>query len=390
MAGWRSSVARSATSSRRCGGRSRKRGPIGAGELSDGGHRAKGSLVGLERRQARPRMAVLGRRGHDCDAARLRAHLRSARARLPRCGPCRADAVPPRRRSAALLRHVDPGARASPASAACATISASSVADAKRPHSRTGRGGRPAAGHASRAGRDRSISIPRRAMPRRIEAQALALALRSDRLGADAHRATVRFPLPDRDLHAGREARVRLLLPAIPARRQHRRARSTSRPTGRPDGSSSIRSTRRRARARRRSPPALPRSSRWLAEWLGLTDIVTPAPLGDSLAALTRALPAAQSSLSCRVHGAPDLAQHRLWLRLRLNEIGPLLSLAGFGFFAWAFIALADEVREGETARFDRALLLALRDPHDLADPLGPTGSRRRRAILPGSAATRS
>jgi undecaprenyl-diphosphatase len=62
----------------------------------------------------------------------------------------------------------------------------------------------------------------------------------------------------------------------------------------------------------------------------------------------------------------------RLWLRLRLDEIGPLLSLAGFGFFAWAFIAIADEVGEGETQTFDSALLLALRNPQNLADPLGP------------------
>src|SRR3712207_2827385 len=44
----------------------------------------------------------------------------------------------------------------------------------------------------------------------------------------------------------------------------------------------------------------------------------------------------------------------RLWLRLRLNEIGPLISFAGCGFFAWAFLALADEVREGETHALDR------------------------------------
>ncbi|QFU14903.1 phosphatase PAP2 family protein [Microvirga thermotolerans] len=62
----------------------------------------------------------------------------------------------------------------------------------------------------------------------------------------------------------------------------------------------------------------------------------------------------------------------RLWLRLRLNEIGPLVSLAGCGFFAWAFIALAGEVFEGETHAFDTAILLALRSPQNLADPLGP------------------
>lgn len=63
----------------------------------------------------------------------------------------------------------------------------------------------------------------------------------------------------------------------------------------------------------------------------------------------------------------------RIWLRLRLNEIGPLLSLASFGFFAWAFIEIADEVREGETHAFDTALLLALRDPQNPANPLGPS-----------------
>ncbi|QRM29497.1 phosphatase PAP2 family protein [Microvirga sp. VF16] len=63
----------------------------------------------------------------------------------------------------------------------------------------------------------------------------------------------------------------------------------------------------------------------------------------------------------------------RLWLRLRLNEIGPLLSLSACGFFAWAFISLADEVREGETHAIDSQLLLALRDPQNPANPLGPS-----------------
>jgi Membrane-associated phospholipid phosphatase len=62
----------------------------------------------------------------------------------------------------------------------------------------------------------------------------------------------------------------------------------------------------------------------------------------------------------------------RLWLRLRLNEIGPLLSLAGCGLFAWIFIVLAGEVFEGETHAIDSAILLALRNPDNLADPIGP------------------
>lgn len=40
--------------------------------------------------------------------------------------------------------------------------------------------------------------------------------------------------------------------------------------------------------------------------------------------------------------------------------------------FIWAFISIADEVMEGETATFDEWLLLSLRNPVDKTDPLGP------------------
>jgi undecaprenyl-diphosphatase len=63
----------------------------------------------------------------------------------------------------------------------------------------------------------------------------------------------------------------------------------------------------------------------------------------------------------------------RIALRFRLNEFGPLVSLGALSLFAWAFLAIAGEVFEGETAGFDRAILLALRSPNDLADPLGPS-----------------
>jgi undecaprenyl-diphosphatase len=39
---------------------------------------------------------------------------------------------------------------------------------------------------------------------------------------------------------------------------------------------------------------------------------------------------------------------------------------------SWAFIELADEVNAGTTEQFDRAVLLALRNPADQADPIGP------------------
>lgn len=53
-------------------------------------------------------------------------------------------------------------------------------------------------------------------------------------------------------------------------------------------------------------------------------------------------------------------------------EIGPVSALLVAAVGLFAFFNLADEVREGETHRFDEAILLALRNPLDLADPVGP------------------
>lgn len=57
---------------------------------------------------------------------------------------------------------------------------------------------------------------------------------------------------------------------------------------------------------------------------------------------------------------------------LKRIESRVLLILLGAATALWAFLALADEVSEGETNAFDRQLLLALRNPADLNDPLGP------------------
>ena len=57
------------------------RGPIAASEHR--GRQGQGRLVGLERREARLRVAVLGRPHHHPFAPRLRAALRPARARHP-------------------------------------------------------------------------------------------------------------------------------------------------------------------------------------------------------------------------------------------------------------------------------------------------------------------
>lgn len=63
---------------------------------------------------------------------------------------------------------------------------------------------------------------------------------------------------------------------------------------------------------------------------------------------------------------------YRLFHRLRLNELPVLVFMAVLFGGSWAFIELADEVMENETASIDEAVLLAMRNPADLSDPLGP------------------
>ena len=54
------------------------------------------------------------------------------------------------------------------------------------------------------------------------------------------------------------------------------------------------------------------------------------------------------------------------------HEISVLLSAVVLSAGAWAFIELADEVTEGEAKSVDETVLLALRNPADLGDPVGP------------------
>lgn len=51
---------------------------------------------------------------------------------------------------------------------------------------------------------------------------------------------------------------------------------------------------------------------------------------------------------------------------------GTLLALLTISAAAWAFIELVDEVLEGGSRAFDTALLLAMRNPADASDPIGP------------------
>jgi undecaprenyl-diphosphatase len=57
--------------------------------------------------------------------------------------------------------------------------------------------------------------------------------------------------------------------------------------------------------------------------------------------------------------------------RLRA-ELLPILLLVLFAGGIWTFAELASEVSEGETRRIDTGILLALREPGDPGDPVGP------------------
>jgi undecaprenyl-diphosphatase len=57
---------------------------------------------------------------------------------------------------------------------------------------------------------------------------------------------------------------------------------------------------------------------------------------------------------------------------LRNADLALLLGLLVAVLGLWLFLELADEVMEGETHAADERLLLALRNPADPADPLGP------------------
>jgi undecaprenyl-diphosphatase len=70
-----------------------------------------------------------------------------------------------------------------------------------------------------------------------------------------------------------------------------------------------------------------------------------------------------------------DRALAALPPRWRAKSLAELVPLAVLGFIAaavYAFAQLADEMMEGEIKPFDEAILRALRNPADLADPIGP------------------
>lgn len=61
-----------------------------------------------------------------------------------------------------------------------------------------------------------------------------------------------------------------------------------------------------------------------------------------------------------------------LWQRIKRTDLFILLAIALVIGGVWLFIEVADEVTEGATATIDEQLLLALRNPADPTDPIGP------------------
>jgi undecaprenyl-diphosphatase len=69
----------------------------------------------------------------------------------------------------------------------------------------------------------------------------------------------------------------------------------------------------------------------------------------------------------------PDILKLSAILRrVSRAERSTLLAVFLTALSLYVFVAIADEVREGATASFDRALMLAFRDRADPYDPLGP------------------
>lgn len=58
------------------------------------------------------------------------------------------------------------------------------------------------------------------------------------------------------------------------------------------------------------------------------------------------------------------------WIGAR--ELSVLVVLFALLASLWGFVELADEVLEGGTGKFDRTILLAMRDSTDRSDPIGP------------------
>jgi undecaprenyl-diphosphatase len=75
--------------------------------------------------------------------------------------------------------------------------------------------------------------------------------------------------------------------------------------------------------------------------------------------------PPSQNPLKSRAAG--------LWQEIQTHiELPLLIGILLLGVGLWLFVALADEVFEGDTHSIDEMILLAMRNPNDHNDPLGP------------------
>lgn len=68
----------------------------------------------------------------------------------------------------------------------------------------------------------------------------------------------------------------------------------------------------------------------------------------------------------------PSLQEFRHFFSRPGHQPALLAFFAAAAGAVWAFVEIADEVREGESEAFDRAVILALRTATDPNDPIGP------------------
>jgi undecaprenyl-diphosphatase len=86
---------------------------------------------------------------------------------------------------------------------------------------------------------------------------------------------------------------------------------------------------------------------------------------------MAKRAPKKQNTLPAWVERGMALLPAR-WRVQSLAELAPLAILAVIAAAIYVFAKLADEILEGEALRFDEVILRALRNPADLADPIGP------------------
>jgi undecaprenyl-diphosphatase len=69
---------------------------------------------------------------------------------------------------------------------------------------------------------------------------------------------------------------------------------------------------------------------------------------------------------------SPTVQIRTIISRLGRHELTALAAILMPALLLGAFLLIASEVSEGDTTAFDKAILLALRSPRDVAEPIGP------------------